>query len=184
MAIGVLGQADRARVTDALDPRGNIDAVAHQVAVALLDHVAEMDADPKFDALVGRDPSVALDHRPLDFNGAVHCVDDAPELDDAAVAGALDDPAVVHGDGRIDQVASERPQPRQNPVLVGSGKPRIADDVGHQDRRDFARFPHGATSPRPCHPFRVVRAKPLGGIAKTREECDHWLEHGRASMLR
>ena len=130
-----------------------------------------MDADPKFDALVGRDPSVALDHRLLDFNGAVHCVDDTPELDDAAVARALDDPAVVHGDGRIDQVASERPQPRQNPVLVGSGKPRIADDIGHQDRREFSGFPHGATSPRPYQPFRVVRAKPLGGIAKTREEC-------------
>jgi hypothetical protein len=73
-----------------------------------------MDADPKFYAFVRRDPSVALDHRPLDLNGAVHCVDDTPELDDAAVAGALNDPTVVHGDGRIDQVASERPQPRQN----------------------------------------------------------------------
>jgi hypothetical protein len=67
-----------------------------------LHHVAEMGADPKFDAVVRRDPSVALDHRPLDFNGAVHCVDDTPELDDAAIAGALDDPAVVYGDGRID----------------------------------------------------------------------------------
>ena len=123
LPVGVLGKADRAGLRDALQARGDIDAVAHQVAVALLDHVAEMDADPKFDALVRRDPSVALDHRPLDFNGAVHCVDDAAELDDAAVAGALDDAAVMHGDGRIDQVASERPQPRQNPVLVGSGKP-------------------------------------------------------------
>jgi hypothetical protein len=154
-----------------LQARGDIDAVAHQVAVAFLDHVAEMDAYAEFDALVGRDPSVALDHRPLDFNGEVHCVDDAPELDDAAVAGAPNDPTMVHGDGRIDQVASERAQPRQNPVLVGSCKPRIADDVGHQDRRDFARFRHGAMPPRPCQPFRVVRAKPLGGIAKTREEC-------------
>ena len=171
LPIGVLGQTDRARLGDALQPRGDIDAVAHQIAVAFLDHVAEMDADPKFDALVRRDPSVALDHRPLDFNGAVHCVDDTPELDNCAIAGALDDPAVVHGDGRIDQVASERPQPRQNPVLVGSGKPRIADDVGHQDRGQFSGLAHGATPPRPCQPFRVVRAKPLGGIAKTREEC-------------
>ena len=169
--IGVVGDANPSGLGDALQARGDIDAVAHQVAVALLDHVAEMDADPKFDALVGRDLSVALDHRPLDFNGAVHRVDDTPELDDCAVAGALDDPAVVHGDGRIDQVASERPQPRQNPVLVGSGKPRIADDVGHQDRRQFSGLAHGATPPRPCQPFRVVRAKPLGGIAKTREEC-------------
>ena len=82
-----------------------------------------MDADAEFDALVGRNLGVALDHRPLDFNGAVHRIDDAPELDNCAVAGALDDPAMMHGDGRVDQVASERPQPRQNPVLVGSGKP-------------------------------------------------------------
>ena len=89
----------------------------------------------------------------------------------AAVAGALDDAPMMHGDGRIDQVASERPQPRQNAILVGSGEPRIADHVGHQDRREFSGFAHGATPPRPCQPFRVVRAKPLGGIAKTREEC-------------
>src|SRR5271165_5231741 len=81
---------------------------------------------------------------------------------------------MVDRDGRIDQVASERPQPRQNPVLVGPGKPRIADNVGHQDRGQFSGFAHGATPPRPCQPFRVVRAKPLGGIAKTREECRSW----------
>ena len=79
----------------------------------------------------------------------------------------LDDAAVMHGDGGINQVASERPQPRQNPVLVGSGEPRIADDTGHQDRGQFSGLAYGATPPRPCQPFRV-RARPLGGIAKTR----------------
>ena len=123
LPVGLLGEADRAGICDAFEPRGDIDAVAHQVAVALLDHVAEMDANPKFDALVRRDPSVALDHRSLDFNGAVHRVDDTPELDNCAIAGALDDASVVHGDDRVDQVAAERPQPRKNPVLVGSGQP-------------------------------------------------------------
>ena len=146
LPIGLLGQTDRPRFGDALQTRGDIDAVAHEVAVAFLDHVAEMDADPKFDALVRRDPSVALDHRPLDFNGAVHCVDDAAELDNCAIAGALDDPAVMHGDGRIDQVASERPQPRQNPVLVGPGEPRIADHIGHQDRGELSSPAHGANA--------------------------------------
>ena len=131
---------------DAFKARGDIDAVAHQIAVALLDDVAEMNADPKFDALVGRDLSVALDHRSLDFNGAIHCVDHTAELDDAAVARALDDAAVVHGDGRIDQVASERPEPRQNPIFVGPGKPRIADDVGHQDRRELSSLADGANA--------------------------------------
>ena len=82
-------KTDRAGLRDALQPRGDIDAVAHQIAVRLLDHVAEMDADAKFDALVGRDLGVALDHRPLDFDGAIHCVDHAAEFNDTAVTGRL-----------------------------------------------------------------------------------------------
>ena len=144
-----------------------------------------MDADPKGSMrLSRRDPSVALDHRPLDFNGAVHRVDDAAELDDRAVARALDNPAVVDRDGRVDQVASERPQPRQNPVLVGSGEPRISDDIRDQNRRELSRLAHGATPPRPCHPFRVVRAKSLRAIRRMRGLLIIGLEHGCVSMLR
>jgi hypothetical protein len=44
-----------------------------------------VDADAKLNALVGRDLGVALDHCPLDFDGAVNRVDDAAELDDASV---------------------------------------------------------------------------------------------------
>jgi hypothetical protein len=132
LPVGLLREADRAGLGDAFKARGDIDAVAHQVAVAFLDHVAEMDADPKFDALVRRDPSVALDHRPLDFNGAVHCVDHTAEFDDAAVAGALDDASVMHRDGRVDQVAAKGPKASEDSILIGSGKPRIADHVGHQ----------------------------------------------------
>jgi hypothetical protein len=41
MPVGVLRQADRARLANALHARGDVDAIAHQVAVGLLDHVAE-----------------------------------------------------------------------------------------------------------------------------------------------
>ena len=105
-----------------------------------------MDADAKLDALVGRDFGVALDHRPLDFNGAVHCVDDAAELDDAAVAGALDDAAVMHRDGRVDQVAAKRPKAREDSILIRTRKPRVADHVGHQDRRELSGLAHGASA--------------------------------------
>jgi len=111
LPIRVLRKANPARLADAFQSRGDIHTIAHQVAVALLDDVAEVDADAKLDALVGRDLGVALDHRPLDFNGAVHCVDDAAELDDAAVACSLDNAAMMHGYGRIDQVAAQRPEP-------------------------------------------------------------------------
>jgi hypothetical protein len=95
LSIGVLGKADRARLANALQPRGDVDAVAHQVAVALLDHVAQVHPDAKFDPFVGRDARVALDHGVLYFDRAAHRVHDAAELDDAAVAGALDDAAAL-----------------------------------------------------------------------------------------
>jgi hypothetical protein len=144
LAVGVVGDANPSGLGDALQARGDVDAVAHQVAVALLDDVADMDADAEFDALVWRDLGVTLGHRPLDLNGKIHCIDGAAELDNGAVAGALDDPAVMHRDGRINEVASKRPQPSQNPVLVGASKPAIADDIRNQDRRELSGLAHCA----------------------------------------
>jgi hypothetical protein len=42
-------------------------------------------------------------------------------VDDAAVAGALDDAAVVHGDRGIDQIATQRAQSRQRSIFVRAG---------------------------------------------------------------
>ena len=44
----------------------------------------------------------------MDFDRAEHCVDHAAELDDAAVAGALDDAAAMDRDRGVDQIASQR----------------------------------------------------------------------------
>ena len=91
LPIGVLGKTDRARRGDALQSRRDVDAVAHQVAVALLDDVAEMNADAELDAAIGGHADVALDHPVLNLDRAAHRVDHAAELDDSAVAGALDE---------------------------------------------------------------------------------------------
>ena len=139
LAVGVLGKTDRPGLGDPLEPRGDIDAVTHEVAVALLDHIAEMNANPELDALLGRHTSVALDHSGLHFDRAAHRVNDAAELDDAAVAGALDHPAAIGLDRGIDQIAAQRPEPRQRAILIRPGEPAIADDIGRQDRRDFPR---------------------------------------------
>ena len=85
----------------------------------------------------GGDAGVALDHGGLDFDRAAHRVDHAAELDDRAVAGALDDAPVVHGDDRVDQVAAQRPEPRQRAIFVRSCEPTVARDVGHQNRREL-----------------------------------------------
>jgi hypothetical protein len=50
-----------------------------KVAIALGDHVAEVDADAEFDAALGRQSSVALGHAVLDFNGTAHSINDASE---------------------------------------------------------------------------------------------------------
>src|SRR5208337_1528808 len=72
LTIGVLGETDGARLCDALEPDGDVDAIAHQIAVALLDPVAEMNADAKLDAALGRQTGVALDHAALNLDGAAH----------------------------------------------------------------------------------------------------------------
>ena len=126
--------------------RGDIDAVAHQVAVALFDDVAEMNADAELDAPVVRHAGVALDQAVLHLDRAAHRVDHAAELNEAAVAGALDDASVMRGDGGIDQIAAQPPQPRQGAILVRAREPAVADDVRDQDRSNLPGFGHGAPS--------------------------------------
>ena len=81
-----------------------------------------MNADAELDAAVRQDAGVALDHRVLNFERAAHGVDHGAEFDQRAVAGALDHAPVVNRDRRVDQVAAERPQPRERAILVGAGE--------------------------------------------------------------
>ena len=60
LPVRVFRKANAARLADRLQPRRDVDAVAHEVAVALLDDVAEMDADADLDALVSGNAGVAL----------------------------------------------------------------------------------------------------------------------------
>ena len=84
LPVGLLGQTDRARLGDALKPRCDIDAIAHQVAVALLDDVAQMNADAEFDAALGRQAGIALDHAALHLDRAAHRIDHATKLNEAS----------------------------------------------------------------------------------------------------
>ncbi len=98
-----------------------------------------MNADPKLDAALRRQAGIALDHTVLHFDGAAHGVNHAAELDQVAVLCAPDDAAVMQGDGRIDQVAAQRPEPPQNAILVHAGEPAVADDI-RDHKKIAARF--------------------------------------------
>ena len=54
-----------------------------------------------------RKPGIARDHAVLQLHCAAHGVRDASELDEDAVSGPVDDATVMHGNGGIDQIASE-----------------------------------------------------------------------------
>jgi hypothetical protein len=98
---------------DALKPRGGINPVAHQIAVAFLDYIAEMNADAELDAALGRQAGIALDRAVLHFDRATHSIDHAAELDEAAVAGTLNDAPVMGVDRGTDQIATQLPEPRR-----------------------------------------------------------------------
>ena len=86
---------------------------------------SEVFAVTKLDATLGGQSGIALDHRRLHLDSAAHSIYNAPELDERAVSRPLDDTSAVHGDGRIDEIAAERPEPGQSAVFIGPGKPAV-----------------------------------------------------------
>jgi len=89
-----------------------------------------MDADAALRGQAG----IALDHLRLHLDGTVHSIDNAPELDQRTIAGPLYHPSIVHRDGRIQEIAAQRSEPRQGAVFIGPGEPAEADHVRRQDR--------------------------------------------------
>ncbi len=126
--------ADAARLRQCLQPRGDVDTVAVNVA-AVGDDVAEIDPDPKGNALVLGHLGVAVRHRPLDLDGAAHRIDDARKFHQHAVAGGLDDAPVMLPDFRVDELAAMRLQAVEGAFLVRSHQPRITRHIGGEDRR-------------------------------------------------
>jgi len=72
----------------------------------------------------------------LHFNRATHRVDNAAKFDQPAVSGGFHDPAVVLLDLGISQLAPDRPQCGERAFLVRPHQPRIARDIGREDRRE------------------------------------------------
>src|ERR1700733_15414393 len=103
-----------------------------------------MNADAKFDPLFRRQADVTLDHAGLHFDRAAHGVDHAPELDDRAVAGSLDDAPAMHRDHGVNEIAAERPQAREDTILIRACEPAISHDVREQDRRELSVLAHCA----------------------------------------
>jgi len=127
-----IGDEHSAGIGQGLDPRGDVDAVAIEV-IALDDYVAEVDADAQLDAVVRREPLIPLGHRLLHLDRAAHRIDDAGKFHQQAVAGGLDDAAVVLGDLRIEELLPQRFEALVRALLVGAHQPRIAGHIGGEN---------------------------------------------------
>ena len=102
MVVGGAGDHDPAGLGQLLEPGGDVDPVAVEVAVALADHVAEVDADPEADALGLGDLGLALGHALLDRHRAATASTTEANSTERAVAHQLDDAALVLGEQRVD----------------------------------------------------------------------------------
>ena len=138
---------------DAFQPRGDVDAVAENVAV-LLDDVADIDADAEiYAARRSACAGVALGHAGLDLDGAAHCIDDAGELGEQPVAGGLHDPAAVPRDRWDRRVRGDARRAGERAFLVSAHQPAVAGDVGRKDRREL--------------PFDPIHGQPLSPFGKS-----------------
>ena len=122
---------------DPFQSRGDVDAISHQVAVGLLHDVPKVDADTELDAPFRRQAGVALDHAGLHFDRTARRVDHTAKLNDDSVAGALDNAAVMEGDGRVDEVATEFPHPRERALFLRPSESAVTDHVGDQNCREL-----------------------------------------------
>src|ERR1700730_5251042 len=126
--------ADPARRRQSFKPGGDIDAVAVDI-LPIIHDVAEIDADAELDPLIRRHLGVAQGHLALCVDRAAYRVDDTGEFDQEAIAGNSDNTTAVLLDHRIDNLAAQHPQPFERTLLIHTHQPRIAHDIGRQNRR-------------------------------------------------
>ena len=96
--------------------------------------------------MVGRNWRIALGEGHLHLARAAQCIDDAGELHQQPVIHRLDDPVMAFGDLGIHQLGPNSPEPFQGSALIGSDQPRIAGDIGGEDRGKSAGLAHVGTA--------------------------------------
>ena len=133
MVVGRTRDHDPARFGQPFEPGGDVHPVAVEIAVGLVDDVAEVDADPEAEALGVRDLPLPLHHATLDADGALDGLDGAGELAQRAVAHQLDDAAAVLGQEWLDQLPVVRLEALERASLVALHQARVTGHVGGED---------------------------------------------------
>src|SRR5258708_6633690 len=99
------------------------------------DNITDMNADAKFDPLDLRHIDILFGHAALNFDGAAYGIYDAPELNESAVPGILDDAPAMITDFGIKKRLSKSFQLRQRAFLVDPYQAARARDIRRQNSR-------------------------------------------------
>jgi hypothetical protein len=134
LTLCVVGDANAAGLRNPFKPSGDIDAVAKDIVVIDND-VADVDADPIFKPPDLGHSRILLGHAALHLDSAARGIDRAGELDQHAVAGRLDDPPAMCGDGGINQGLSGGLETNQYAFFVRTHQAAVSRDIRRQNRR-------------------------------------------------
>ena len=85
-----------------------------------------------------REIQIAVGHRALNFARTTHRIDDAGEFCQHAVAGGLDDAAVMLADLRIHQLDEVRLQAFVRAFLIGAHQAQVVRHIGGENRGETA----------------------------------------------
>jgi hypothetical protein len=85
-----------------------------------------------------------------------------------AVAGPLNDAAMMQSDSWIDQVAAESAQPSERPLLVGTGNLAVSGYIRRRNGCEFSGLGHGCPSQ---HARLAHLPMGLGGVSSLDDDC-------------
>ena len=125
--------ADAAGLSDAFQARGDVDAIAEDVAI-VRDDVADVNADAQLNPPGRRDIEVGAGHGKLDIDGTARRIDRAGKFSQHSVAGSPDDPAAMVHNLRIEQIHPVILELLDRSFLVQPHQPAVPGDIGRQDR--------------------------------------------------
>jgi hypothetical protein len=131
--MSIVRNADAARIRDPLQARGDIYAVAENIAV-VDDDVADMNPDPKFDTLGFGHANIAACHTALNLHGASDRIHRTGKFDEHPVASGLDDTAAVLRDLWVDKRLPARFKPGQRAFFICPHEAAISRYIRREDR--------------------------------------------------
>src|SRR5262249_18038856 len=120
------------RLGNPLKTRRHVHAISEDVTV-VDDDVTDMDADAELDPFLLRHVGIALGHTLLNISRAAHCIDNAAELSQQAIAGGLDNTPTVLRDLRFEQRAQVILKLGVRSLLIQASQAAVASHIGRED---------------------------------------------------